>query len=244
MSWIKKISSVCAYVCDCSHDDRFNGLVAVINAYIIKHSKFPFYDSSISKLFSDPNCQDMIRSWNQKHTWSYSNIVNTLDNTTDFGIHLCTLKVICHSLLHINLKRQFSKSDGDYLNSSSIMDALRNCSIMGHSAIIYGFVPGDGKHPHYSATFSRYLVVSMNRYLHVENDTFSWIDIRDAKHIADVICAVDETKVLLNYLIYFMDFRATEASYKRFRTKRDNLIRNYVRDVENDSSHKRKFDDR
>ena len=161
MPWIKKITSVCAYVCDCSHDDRFNGLVAVINAYIIKHSKFPFYDSSISKLFSDPNCQDMIRSWNQKHTWSYSNIVNTLDNTTDFGIHLCTLKVICHSLLHINLKCQFSKSDGDYLNSSSIMDALRNCSIMGHSAIVYGFVPGDGKHPHYSATFSRYLVVSM-----------------------------------------------------------------------------------
>ena len=87
MPWIKKLySSVSALVSDCSNDDRFNGLVAVINAYIISHSKFPFYDISVSKLFNDPSCQDMIRSWNQKHTWSYSNIVNTLDNTLDFGI--------------------------------------------------------------------------------------------------------------------------------------------------------------
>jgi len=107
-------------VCDCSNDDRFNGLVAVINAYKYSQSKYPFYDDITSNLFNDPNCQVM----NQKYLWSYSNIASTVDNTTDFGIYLVTLKNICHNLLHIDLKRQFSKSDDEYLNSSSIMNAL------------------------------------------------------------------------------------------------------------------------
>ena len=81
-------------------------------------------------------------------------------------------------------------------------------------------------------------------------DSPRWVDIRDARHIADVICADlkgDETKDLLNYFVFSLDFRATEGAYihMRFRAKRDNLIRCYVREGENDSTtHKRKLDDR
>jgi len=244
MPWIKKFSFVSVLVCDCSNDARFNGLVAVVNAYKYSLSKYPYYDDIATVLFNDPKCQDMIRSWNQKHLWSYSKIASTVDSTTDFGIHLVTLKTICHDLLHIDLKRQFSTSDNDYLNSSSIMNALETCESMGVTAIVYGFVPGDGRCPHYSAKFSRYLVVSKKRYLLLENDSILWVDIRDGEHLADVICAVDETKDLLKYLVFFLDFRATEGAYRRFRTERDTLVRTYVRDVSSDITHKRKLDDR
>jgi len=230
MKWISlskpDFTSNRIYVID-NTDGLLFGLTTLLNAYVIgamKHLHYDIHDTL--EMFNDDKCQDLILSWNVcKRLW-YDHIENAPKDISS-GLHVETLKYICHMLLNVNMRRHEKVVINDhpvYLNNLNIMETFNKYE---DPIIVYAFLLTDNKSSSYN--FGNYVLVFDNKYL--DSITSKWVPVisglQFAKSASSKVQNITKYLSGMKYMIFTLQFRSTPKKYCKFLRKRIKLLQDH-----------------